>query len=157
RRCDRHPAGRRRHPDGADQRADFREAPMPGPIRKPLAHPVRTQMITPAAIRLFDQIRHVRCTCPPIDWEGEYWKGRECPGCKRWWQLHNELHDELGGKPWEWPAIQDPEAQNPYPAKYPAHWSWQPDREAQARWRLLAAASREARRKARRAKEPLPA
>jgi len=125
---------------------------MPGPIRKPLAHPVRTQQITPRAIQLFDQIRRVRCSCPPIDWEGEYWKGRECPGCKRWWQLHNELHDELGGKPWEWPAIEDPETQNPYPAKYPAHWSWQADREAQARWLLLAAASREARRQERAAR-----
>jgi len=107
---------------------------MPGPIRKPLAHPVRTLPITPKAIQLFDAMRRCHCTCP---------KNRNpltrCSACDRWWKLQNELRDELHTKPWEYPCVEDPrEADAP------------DDRpEAQERWRLLAEAAREAKRQER--------
>ena len=28
-----------------------------------------------------------------------------CPGCERWYDLHDELHMELRCKPWEWPCV----------------------------------------------------
>jgi hypothetical protein len=41
---------------------------MPGPIRKPLAHPVRTQVITPAAVALFERGLRLRAK---KDWSSE--------------------------------------------------------------------------------------
>ena len=90
--------------------------------------------ITPQAVRLFEQLRR----CRDVD---------------RWRQLHSELCDELHTRPWQFPCIEDPSTQNPYPPGTPAHLSWQPDREAQERWKALAAASREARRQERAARK----
>jgi hypothetical protein len=108
--------------------------------------------ITPAAIRLFEHMRRIRCSCPPIDWAGEYWNRDECSGCKRWWRLHRDLVGELQTAPWQYPVIEDPTTQNPYPPGTLAHLEWKPKLEAQARWLLLAEASREARREAERVK-----
>src|SRR5262245_10043902 len=97
--------------------------------------------IMPRAIELFDAMRRCRCTCPP-----HRNPLTRCSACDRWWQLQNQLCDELRTRPWEYPCIEDPrEADGP------------DDRpEAQERWRLLAEASREAKRQeraARRAKD----
>jgi len=125
---------------------------MTGTRRTPIGrHP--GPKITPAAIRLFEAMRRVRCTCAPIDWNGKYWERQQCQGCKRWWSLHSDLCDALGSKPWEWPRVEDPDAQNPYPPGCNAHLTWEPNRRAQAMWLALATASREARREALRARK----
>jgi hypothetical protein len=57
--------------------------------------------ISPHAINLFVAMGRLRCTCPsprPPTQE-------PCPGCERWYDLHAELHVELGCKPWEWPCV----------------------------------------------------
>jgi hypothetical protein len=39
-------------------------------------------------------------TCPPPSP-----KRSPCPGCERWYDLHDELHWELQCNPWEWPCV----------------------------------------------------
>jgi hypothetical protein len=124
---------------------------MPGTKRVPVTRSPIPQ-ITLKAVELFDGMRGCRCTCPPIDWEGKYWGRQQCPGCKRWWELQNQLCDELCCKPWEYPCVEDPRTQNPYPRGMPAHQSWQPNHRAQEMWRTLADASREAKREERAAR-----
>lgn len=80
--------------------------------------------ITPRAIELFDRLRRTR--------------DRD-----RWWDVHNQLHEELRCKPWEWPCVENPDA--------PVHPTCKPKDDARERWLVLAEASREARRVARRA------
>jgi hypothetical protein len=113
--------------------------------RKPLNRPPALQ-ITPLAIRLFTEMVAISCTCPPRDWDGKYWVHEECAGCRRWWELHARLHDELRCRPWEWPCIQSPEAECPYPPSSPAVQSWRPTERAQQMWQALAGAVLEARR-----------
>jgi hypothetical protein len=105
-----------------------------------------TPQITKRAIALFEQMRKLEraCACPPIDWNGEYWKRQQCASCEQWWALHSELCDELGCQPWHWPAIENPLTQNPYPPGCAAYLSWQPNPGAQARWKALARAALEA-------------
>jgi len=124
---------------------------MPGTRRTPVTRSP-LPVISPAAVKIFEAMRRCRCTCPPIDWEGKYWERQECLGCKRRSKLHNNLCDELGTKLWEWPCVEDPGATCPYPVWHCAYATWRPNLEAQARWRALATASREAKREARRAK-----
>jgi hypothetical protein len=92
-------------------------------------------------VRLFRQMERLECTCPERDWSGEYWKHTPCAGCERWWELHSLLHDALSLRPFDWPAIESPDARNPYPAGSPAAVQWEPGREAQARYVALKAAS----------------
>jgi hypothetical protein len=83
--------------------------------RAPRRRPSRWK-ITAAAVEHFKSMEVARdqCTCAPIDWAGEYWKNRGCPACDRWWAAHSKLHDELGCKPWEWPAFEYPDAGGRY-------------------------------------------
>ena len=83
--------------------------------------------ITPEVIEAFRQMEIARqsCTCPPIDWEGEYWKHKECGACDEWWEAHNVLHRALKLPPWQWPAIRYPDAVNPYPTGSFAAKHWQ--------------------------------
>src|SRR5262245_30492549 len=113
--------------------------------RKPLNRPPALQ-ITPLAIRLFTEMAAVSCTCEARDWGGKYWEHKQCAGCERWWELHAGLYDELRCRPWEWPCIQSPEAECPYPPGSPAAQSWRPNERAQQMWQALAGAAREARR-----------
>jgi hypothetical protein len=48
-----------------------------------------------------------------------------CPACDDWWTHHNALHDELEAKPWEWPCIEYPDAECPYPADSDAAKYWE--------------------------------
>jgi hypothetical protein len=98
--------------------------------RTPIHRAVRRQ-ITPAAVEAFERMEKLRtqCTCPPIDWAGEYWKrGEPCGACDEWWQHHSALHRAVGAKPWEWPAFEYPDAVNPYPTNSPAAAAWDRDR-----------------------------
>jgi hypothetical protein len=102
--------------------------------------------ITPQAIRLFNQMMRIRCTCAP----GQRF---ECSGCRRWEKLDEELGVEMKVPVWRLGrTITNPEGTNPYPVGSYAHRTWQPDHEGRALWLQLAAASRDARREARRAK-----
>jgi hypothetical protein len=105
--------------------------------------------ITVKAIRLFEAMRRCRCTCPE-DRE----LGTRCDGCERWWSLNNDLCDELHTPLWQYPCVQNPLAENPYPLGCAAYKSWKPDREAQATWKALVNASCELRRAQRKATRP---
>jgi len=120
---------------------------VPGPIRKPLFHPLRTGVqITPRAVELFTEMKAFACTCAPIDWDGAYWVRDRCEGCEQWWTLHAELHRELRARLWDWPVVESPNSACPYPAGSAAAQAWKPDEEARARWRALEAGARELRR-----------
>jgi hypothetical protein len=67
--------------------------------RTPIERPALT-MITPRAIDLYVAMGKLRCTCPPPSL-----KRSPCRGCRRWHDLHAELHDELRCEPWEWPCV----------------------------------------------------
>jgi len=90
--------------------------------------------VTERAVRLFDAMRHCRCTCPqdrdPLT---------RCSACDRWWKLQNELCDELRTPVWQYPCVEDPRDGENRPA-------------AEALWVALAQASREARREQRAAR-----
>jgi hypothetical protein len=57
--------------------------------------------ITPGAVDLFVAMGKLRCTCadPRPLTEGP------CPGCTRWYSLHDELHRALACRPWEYPCV----------------------------------------------------
>ena len=125
---------------------------MTGTRRTPIARS-RTSPITPVAVKLFDQMRQCRCTCPPRDWHDPKTWIRECEGCERWWELHSHLHTELHCCPWEWPCIEHPSARSPYPRGSEADKRWEPDLEAQELWRQLEAARKAQRKAAREARQ----
>ncbi len=81
--------------------------------RTPINRHHRRQ-ITPAAIELFRQMKTAGTRAA-------------------WWAAHNQLHRELGCKPWQWPCVADPAWNDPE-----AH----PD--ALALWAELEAASDQA-------------
>jgi hypothetical protein len=113
--------------------------------RKPISRPLRVQ-ITPLAIRLFTEMAAISCTCAPRDWKGEYRGHQECAGCERWWELHRQLHNELGCRPWQWPCIEHPNSVSPYPEGSRTAQTWRPKQEARRMWQALAQAAQEARR-----------
>jgi hypothetical protein len=112
--------------------------------RTRISRPQRTP-IAPRAIALFREMQalETKCTCEPIDWDGKYWEHEQCPACDRWWDLHAELHDEIGAKLHEWPGIETPGARTPYPEGSNAAADWKPDLEAQERYRVLEQAAAE--------------
>jgi hypothetical protein len=83
--------------------------------RTPLRRSGQQRRITPEAVALFKEMEALECTCPPRDWEGEYWKHEQCQGCDKWFDLHSRLHDEVGAQLWEWPCIRNRDDPNPYP------------------------------------------
>jgi hypothetical protein len=102
--------------------------------RIPIARPRRAQIV-PEALDIFDEMKQLKCTCP----EGE--DGEECPGCELWSRLHSQLAGLLPGiKPWDWPVIENPQAECPYPAGSYAAARWRPNEKGQARWLELEAA-----------------
>jgi hypothetical protein len=58
-------------------------------------------------------------------------KMKSCATDDEWWDLHDQMHKELRGKPWQWPIISEPGAADFECA------------EAEALWRELEAASAE--------------
>ena len=121
--------------------------------RVPIDRPVRME-ITPRAVRLWEQMQRLECTCAPRDWDGAYWGHELCAGCEKRGQLKGGLHRELQLRPWE-DAVSDPDALNPYPVGTYAHEHFERDRDAEARWRTLEAASKELRRAKRLARRRL--
>lgn len=60
-----------------------------------------TVQVTKRAIELYVVMGKLRCTCP----QPKPPTHSPCPGCERWYDLHGELHVELGCKPWEYPCV----------------------------------------------------
>jgi hypothetical protein len=104
------------------------------------------EKLTPAALAAFRKMRKLerQCTCPEIDWAGEYWKRQRCAACDAWWEQHSILHEEMHCAIWQWPCVENPNAVSPYPEGSFAAKNWKPDLEAQARYRLLLSRSRKA-------------
>jgi hypothetical protein len=69
--------------------------------RTPIQRPALT-MISPRAVDIFVAMRKLKCTCLPPPRPPT--RG-PCPGCARWYDLHDELHTELPCQPWEWPCV----------------------------------------------------
>jgi len=103
--------------------------------------------VTPRAIKLFDAMQRCNCTCPERDWGGKYWEHEQCAGCVKYYALRDKLHDELKLSPWDWPTVQSPTAENPYPPFHAQFPLWKPDHKAVKRWKILYQASREAKQK----------
>jgi hypothetical protein len=82
--------------------------------RTPIRRPLRLQ-ISAEAVRLFNEMERVECTCAPRDWDGEHWEHVPCAGCERWWVLNSELCYALALPPGHWPAYANPRAESPYP------------------------------------------
>jgi hypothetical protein len=72
--------------------------------RTPIARR-QTVPVSERAIALYWKMIRVRCTCLPYK---SYWTRKNCPQCEGWWSMHSQLHDELGCRLWEWPAICPP-------------------------------------------------
>jgi hypothetical protein len=72
---------------------------MSGTRRVPLArHP--TVQITAEAVELFEAMSKLKCSCaPPSPTRSP------CPGCAKWYDLHEQLHTALGCELWQWPCI----------------------------------------------------
>jgi hypothetical protein len=68
--------------------------------RTPIQRPALTT-ISPRAIELFVAMNKLRCTCP----SPKPPTLSPCPGCERWYDLHNELHIELQCRPWQFPCV----------------------------------------------------
>lgn len=99
----------------------------------------------PKAIELFDIMRSRRCRCT-CDRSDPKRKHPGCPGCALWYECHNELHDLLRCKIWEWPCVVQT-------------WRRPGDEQQEALWRALAAASasmRKARQAQRKVQEASP-
>jgi hypothetical protein len=108
--------------------------------RTPIQRPALT-MISPRALELFAELelarrarrRAVDCAV------SEYGLcTADCRACTRWYDLHDELHRELGLRPWQWPCL----PRNPYPSGSSAGRNWRPGTEQEALWDLLDAARR---------------
>jgi hypothetical protein len=98
--------------------------------------------ISDAALTAFERLQALEllCSCPPRNGHDEYWKFEPCAACDGWWDEHNILHREIGAKPWEWPCVQSPAVQNPWPEGSYMDSKWEPNVEAQERYRQLEAA-----------------
>ncbi|KRQ02410.1 hypothetical protein [Bradyrhizobium manausense] len=84
--------------------------------------------ISPKAIEIFKAMQELSgCVCAVMT--------SRCPVCDECWRLHNELHDELQLKPYQWPAIVNPdEGESVYPPESGGA-AWHP--QAKALWREL--------------------
>ena len=115
--------------------------------RTPIGRAPRAAQITPRAIAAFRKMQRLemKCTCAP-DWEGKYFEHEQCRACDQWFRQHRILHGELNLQPWQWPAIENPDAVSPYPPGSEAALNDKPDLEAQERCRMLERAAAEAER-----------
>jgi hypothetical protein len=72
---------------------------MSGTRRVPLARRPTVQL-TSRALDLYETMGRLRCTCAPPSPTRE-----PCSGCRRWYDLHGELDEELRLPPWYWPIV----------------------------------------------------
>jgi hypothetical protein len=101
--------------------------------------------ITPRALELFVEMeRATRARrradgCSVSTYSG--YCTTDCPACRKWFDLHGELHSELRLRPWVWPCL----PHNPSPPGTPAARDWRPNEDQQELWDLLDEARRAAR------------
>jgi len=88
-----------------------------------------TMTITKKAIATFREMLRLEEGCDCQD--------GSCKACRAWWDEHRVLHAELGLRPWEYPAVEWPGSECPYPPNSPAAERWEPDLAAQSRWAQL--------------------
>jgi hypothetical protein len=102
--------------------------------RNPIDRVARTPRITEEAIRLFVQMESHRlhCHCAPRDWN-RYWEHRPCAQCEMWGK-QARLHEELGCSPGDWPCLEHPDAQNPWPPDSIRGRQWSPSWDRQEVW-----------------------
>jgi hypothetical protein len=112
-------------------------------VRTPIARSARLRF-SDEALDLFQQIRKVRCTCPPraVDWDGEYWKDTvspRCAGCERSDELRGRLFEVWPNvRPWFWPIVANPASKCPYPPNHANVPEWHRTLEESAgRWREI--------------------
>jgi hypothetical protein len=94
-----------------------------GSKRTPINRETRRQ-IMPVAIEAFKRMEQLRTQCGCLLMK----HGWRCSACDEWWKQHSILHDEVGAKPWEWPAFLDPDDTNPYPPVSQAAREWEKER-----------------------------
>jgi hypothetical protein len=119
---------------------------MAGTRRVPLERLTNTPIITTRAIELFgrmEQCQRARRGAAGCTLDDTGYCLEECKPCAAWRDLHNALHQELGLRPWEWPAV----AHNPYPPGTPEARAWareiaRSDWRADKLYSVLRAASR---------------
>jgi hypothetical protein len=119
--------------------------------RIPISRPARPRF-SDAALDLFAKMKRVRCTCPPHDLRSR------CAGCQTWDELHGQLcHHWPAYRPWYWPLVEHPDAENPYPPEHANHQSSEEKHaEASARWRQIDEALAERERLRRRERRLVP-
>jgi hypothetical protein len=115
--------------------------------RTPINRPALPR-ITQRAVKLWERMQQLECTCAPRDWNGKYWEHEFCAGCQEWGRLDRAIHHELQLKLWE-NAVKDPDASNPYPVGSYAHEQWERDLDAETRWHALEVAAQEMRERRR--------
>ena len=59
--------------------------------RVPIARQMATPQITEQAVAIYERMCKLRCSCEPYPNPKQWWGREECSGCRRWWNLHNEL------------------------------------------------------------------
>jgi len=123
-----------------------------GTRRTPIARRHRPP-VSLTAIKIFEEMmERCPCTCddsPSVCGDFDKHPFRDCPGCKRWWELHSHLSREVRAKPWEYPCIEDPDAGNPEPPGTYNYTRWKPDERGHALWRALEEGVRQMRREER--------
>jgi hypothetical protein len=69
--------------------------------RRPIKRLLRTR-VSPDVLAAFSRLQEAEaaCTCG----------GDSCSACDAWWHNHNVIHGALGLKPWQWPAVLNPDA-----------------------------------------------
>jgi hypothetical protein len=73
---------------------------MPGTRRTPIGREP-TQQITRRAALLWRDMTMLKCRCPRTRTVSQ----DMCGMCKRSYDIHEELCQELGLKPWQWPCV----------------------------------------------------
>jgi hypothetical protein len=102
--------------------------------RVPIARQ-HTMAISPRALDLFVELKRAQASRRGAACiRGDDPSGRcsgECAACRRAGDLDADLHEELGLRPWIWPAT----PHNPFPPGSPSYRSWKPDPDG-AQWAL---------------------
>jgi hypothetical protein len=96
----------------------------------------REDGFSPRALTTFRQMLKLEAQCDC--------RTGKCDACREWWDKHRILMRELELPPWCYPAVERPGTPCPFPEGSAMARSWQPDYEAQARWRRLERACRKA-------------
>src|SRR5262245_59547049 len=111
-------------------------------IRTPLYRSTVEPRITPPALEIFAEIERARKSrrraldCRVRSAAG--YCDTSCNACRRWYDLHKQLHTALGLPVWIWPCV----PRCPFPPGSDGARAWRPDGDQQALWDLLNEARR---------------